>query len=72
LANPETFNSFFGVWTKPFLTIMTIIIGMGSFVAAIIEMLRAPSMQISVWIWEARMISKYGLDWEYKEPWERL
>ena len=28
-------------------------------------------MSFSVWIWEMQMIARYGLDWKYKEPWER-
>jgi hypothetical protein len=38
----------------------------------ILDMLKAASMQISIWRWELRMIAKYGLDWGYKDSWERL
>jgi hypothetical protein len=44
---------------------------MNSFMAIILDILKAPSMQISIWKWEIHMIARYGLDWRYKEPWER-
>ena len=44
---------------------------MSSFIGIIFDILRAPSMQISIWRWEMHMIAKYGVDWGYKEPWER-
>ncbi|VVB67488.1 Uncharacterised protein [uncultured archaeon] len=55
-----------------FITITTTIKSMDSFVAIILDILKAPSMQISIWRWEMRMIARYGLDWSYKEPWERF
>jgi len=38
----------------------------------VLDFLEAPSMQISVWIWELRMISKFGFDWSYKDSWKRF
>ncbi len=38
----------------------------------ILDILKGAAMQISIWRWEMRMISRYGLDWGYKEPWDRL
>ena len=38
----------------------------------ILDLLKGVSMQISIWQWEMHMISKYGFDWGYKEPWERI
>jgi hypothetical protein len=38
----------------------------------ILDLLKGVSMQISIWRWEMHMISKYGFDWGYKEPWERI
>ncbi|MCX6669892.1 MAG: hypothetical protein NTV25_08865 [Methanothrix sp.] len=55
-----------------FLTITTTIKSMNSFMATILDILKAPSMQISIWRWEMHMIAKYGLDWGYKESWERF
>jgi len=37
-----------------------------------LDILKAVSMQISIWQWEIHMISKYGFDWRFKEPWERI
>jgi hypothetical protein len=45
---------------------------MDSLVDIILDFLKAPSMQISVWLWELRMITRFGLDWRYKEPWDRF
>jgi hypothetical protein len=57
---------------KIFLTITIIIKIMDSLAGIILDFLKAPSVQISVWLWELRMIARYGLDWGYKEPWERF
>lgn len=38
----------------------------------ILDILKAASMQVSIWRWEMHMIANYGLDWGYKEPWDRL
>jgi hypothetical protein len=61
----------YNIFRKIFLTITTTIIVMNSFMAIILDILKAPSMQISIWKWEIHMIARYGLDWRYKEPWER-
>lgn len=45
---------------------------MSALTNVILDMLKAPSMQISVWTWELRMIAKYGFDWSYKDPWNRF
>jgi hypothetical protein len=45
---------------------------MNTKIVSILDVLRAASMQISIWRWEMHMIAKYGLSWGYKEPWERL
>ena len=44
---------------------------MRSIVTIILNILKANIMQISIWKWEMCMIAKYGLDWRYKELWER-
>jgi len=36
----------------------------------ILDILKAASMQISIWQWETHMISKYGLDWRYRDSWQ--
>lgn len=41
-------------------------------IVSILDILMAISMQISIWMWELRMISKYGFDWGYKDSWERF
>ncbi|MFA6372485.1 MAG: hypothetical protein WCW68_07665 [Methanothrix sp.] len=38
----------------------------------ILDILSAVSMHISIWLWEVRMIAKHGLNWVYKEQWERF
>jgi len=35
--------------------------------ALVLDIFKAVSMQISIWRWEAYMISKYGFDWGYKD-----
>jgi len=35
---------------------------------SILDLLKAASMQISIWQWEIHMISKYGFDWRFREP----
>jgi len=45
---------------------------MSSLTDAVMDFLNAPSMQFSVWKWELCMIIRYGFDWRYKDPWERL
>lgn len=35
------------------------------------DVIKAAAMQVSIWRWEMQMIANYGLDWGYKEPWER-
>ena len=56
---------------KLFITITITILNMNKENPSILDIFKAISMQISVWRWEARMISKYGLDWGYKEPIQR-
>jgi hypothetical protein len=38
----------------------------------ILDFQRAVAMHISIWWWEMRMTAQYGMDWCYKDPWERL
>jgi hypothetical protein len=45
---------------------MTIMSIMGGFRTLADDALKAIAMQISIWIWEARMGRRYGLDWSYK------
>ena len=35
------------------------------------DILKAATMQISIWRWEAVMISKFGRDWGYKPTYEK-
>ena len=44
---------------------------MSKFTAFILDITKGAAMQISIWQWELQMIANYGLDWGYKEPWER-
>jgi hypothetical protein len=44
---------------------------MESFINIIQDIFKAPYMQISIWKWEMRMIVNYGLDWGYKDFWDR-
>ena len=57
---------------KTFITIVTIVNNMNSSNVTILDILKAAFLQIQIWKWELRMISKYGFDWGYKEPWERF
>jgi hypothetical protein len=57
---------------KSFLSIAITIIIMGTLVTIILNLLKATSMQISVWIWELRMIARYGFDWSFKDRWGRF
>jgi hypothetical protein len=61
----------FNAQTKSSLTIMTTMDSMSSIINIVLDILSAPSMQISLWRWEMQMIAKYGFDWGYREPWER-
>jgi hypothetical protein len=61
----------FNEQTKSSLTIMTTMDSMSSIINIVLDILSAPSMQISLWRWEMQMIAKYGFDWGYREPWER-
>jgi hypothetical protein len=45
---------------------------MNSYNVTILDILKAAFLQIQIWKWELRMIRNYGLDWGYKEPWERF
>jgi len=45
---------------------------MGKVFAAILDNLRAASLQIAIWQWEMRMVFRYGWNWGYKNEWERL
>jgi hypothetical protein len=38
----------------------------------ILDILRGASMQVSMWLWEMRMITQFGLNWGYKGPWDRF
>jgi hypothetical protein len=51
---------------------MTITNNMNLPKVTILDILNAAFLQILIWGWELRMISKYGLDWRYKDPWERI
>jgi hypothetical protein len=45
---------------------------MNSSKVTIMDILKAAFLQILIWKWEIRMITRYGFDWGYKEPWERI
>ena len=55
---------------KTFIPVMTIAINMNSSKVTILDILNAAFLQISIWQWEIRMITKYGFDWGYKKSWE--
>jgi hypothetical protein len=55
-----------------FMAITTINNNMNTPSVFILDLLKGVSMQISIWRWEMHMIGKYGFDWGYKEPWERI
>jgi hypothetical protein len=44
---------------------------MGQGFITILNVLKAASMQITIWQWEMRMIARYGWNWGYKDKWER-
>ncbi len=54
-----------------FITITITISSMSEGVITVLNFLRAASMQITIWRWEALMIARYGWNWGYKDPWER-
>lgn len=45
---------------------------MVNFKTTLLDIQKAVTMQISIYWWEMHMIAKYGFDWGYKDPWERL
>jgi len=45
---------------------------MNSSKVTILDILKAAFLQILIWRWELRMTTKYGFDWGYKKPWERI
>ena len=55
------------IWQYLFITIMIISNNMNLKNASVLDILKAVSMQISIWRWEMHMISKYGFDWGYKD-----
>jgi len=57
------------IWQYLFITIMIISNNMNLKNASVLDILKAVSMQISIWRWEMHMISKYGFDWGYKDLW---
>ena len=57
---------------KTFITIVTIVNNMNSSNVTILDILKAAFLQIQILRWELRMMMKFGLDWGYKEPWERF
>ena len=60
------------IWQKLFITITITNHNMNSNIIYILDILNAASTQISIWRWEMHMITKYGLNWGYKESWERF
>jgi len=36
------------------------------------DILKGASMQVSMWIWEIRMIAQFGLNWRYRDAWDRF
>jgi len=54
------------------MTIMITSNNMNSRLVYILDILKAASMQISIWRWEMHMIGKYGFDLRYKDSWERF
>ncbi|OPY51242.1 MAG: hypothetical protein A4E48_01607 [Methanosaeta sp. PtaU1.Bin060] len=54
------------------LTITTIMKYMGRGITLILDILKGAAMQILIWRWEMHMILRYGLDWRYRDQWERL
>lgn len=70
--NKFKLNLVFATSPKLFLAITIITMIMSALTDTILDFLKAPSMQISVWRWELCMIIRYGLDWRYKDTWERF
>ncbi len=38
----------------------------------ILDILKAASLQLSIWRWEIHMIRRYGFDHRYKDSWGEL
>ena len=45
---------------------------MVSLTTVAIDVLKAITMQISMWKWEMKMVAKFGFDWGYDELRERF
>jgi hypothetical protein len=57
---------------KCFLTITSIMSSMISLTTVAIDILKATTMQISMWKWEMKMIAKFGFNWGYDKLEERF
>jgi hypothetical protein len=66
------FTRFLDCARNLYITIMITSNNMNSRLVYILDILKAASMQISIWRWEMHMIGKYGFDHRYKDSWERL
>lgn len=69
--NAKYYNTYSTNSRKVFITITITISSMSEGVIIVLNFLRAASMQITIWRWEALMIARYGWNWGYKGPWER-
>jgi hypothetical protein len=72
LTMPNISNHILIIQQKLFMDITIINNNMNTPSVFILDLLKGVSMQISIWRWEMHMIRKYGVDWGYKEPWERI
>ena len=58
-------------WQNLYITIMITNNSMNRRFVCSWDILKAASMQISIWHWEMHMIGRYGIDWRYRDSWER-
>jgi hypothetical protein len=67
MPNMSNIRNFISFIAESFITITITINNTDAKVVFILDVLKAASMQISIWRWEWHMIRKYGFDWGYKE-----
>jgi hypothetical protein len=70
--NAKYYKTYITNSRKLFITITITISSMSEGVNTVLNFLRAASMQITIWRWEALMIARHGWDWGYKDRWERF
>lgn len=70
--NAKYYKTYITNSRKLFITITITISSMSEGVNTVLNFLRAASMQITIWRWEALMIARHGWNWGYKDRWERF